>query len=87
MKSSLQNQSSNLAFTLQNRLLNWRFGAYHVLEKEIFMYVCVYIYIYVKIYAVEPLYPTSSTYRPLPYIDRFIWFPNIRPYNTIVTLF
>ena len=39
------------------------------------------------IYTEKPFQLTTSTARPLPYIDRYIWVPNNHPYNTIVTIF
>ena len=38
-------------------------------------------------YTVKHLYPTISTYRPLPYRDRFKWVPNDHPYYTTVMIF
>ena len=35
------------------------------------LYVC-YMCIHINVYTVKPLYPTTSTDRPLPYVDRFI---------------
>ena len=44
--------------------------------------MCMYIYICteISINTVKPLYPTTSTDRSLPYIDRFISIPNDHRY-------
>ena len=38
-------------------------------------------------YTIKPLMSITSTNRPLPYIDRFVWALNDRSYNTIGIIF
>ena len=45
----------------------------------------IHIYIYIYIYTVKCPIPTTSTYRPLPYIDRLFYNTNIK--STIYSLY
>ena len=53
--------------------------------KPMYEYICIYIYIYIYINLSSQPPPHIDHF---PYINRFIWVQNDRPYNnTLVTTF
>ena len=50
-------------------------------KMAIYIYISMCIYRYIYIYIVTPLYLTTSTDRPLPYMDHLTSVANDRPYR------